>query len=128
MASRFSFSKRYNKEKVFTINTSTFEYFSLEEMYQDEETVYPVRGVYINNKSLYDPAPVLATDRYYVNLPAHMVDECRDIISDRQAISAINRGLVGFTIYNYHQERFNKDCYSIKWVDIEDINPVLGNE
>ena len=128
MATRFSFSKRYNKEKVFTIDTSTFDYVSLEEMYQDEETVYPVRGVYINEKSMYDPAPVVATDSEYVNLPAHMIDECRDMLADRQAISAINRGLVGFTIYKYHQARFNKDCYSIRWVDVDEVKPEVGNE
>ena len=128
MTTKFSFSKRYNKEKTFLIDTSTFDYHSLEEMYEDEETVYPVRGIYINDKSLYDPAPVVATDEYYVNLPAHSINECRDMLADRQAISAINRGLVGFTIYKYHQARFNKDCYSVKWVDIEDVKPELGNE
>ena len=128
MASRFSFSKRYNKEKVFTINTSSFDYVSLEEMYHDDEAVYPVRGVYINEKSLYDPAPVLATDDCYVNLPSHILNECRDMIADRQAVSAINRGLVGFTIYKYHQARFNRDCYSVKWVDIDEVAPAIGNE
>ena len=128
MTTRFSFSKRYNKEKAFAIDTSTFEYASLEEIYENDEKVYPVRGVYINEKSLYDPAPVVATDEYYVNLPAHMVDECRDMLADRQAISAINRGLVGFTIYKYHQARYNKDCYSVKWVDLEEIKPEVGNE
>ena len=128
MASKFSFSKRYNKEKVFAVDTSSFVYVSIEEMYHDDETVYPVRGVYINNKSLYDPSPVLALDDCYVNLPAHIIDECKDMIADRQAVSAINRGLVGFTIYKYHQVRFNKDCYSVKWVDIDEAPPVLGNE
>lgn len=113
-----SFSKKFNKQKLFTIDTTDFEYYSLEEMYQSDDEVYPVRGLYINNKSMYEPAPVLATDEFYVNLPAHMLNDVKSILEDRVAIADINRGLVGFKIYKYIQKRFNKTCYSITWVDI----------
>lgn len=118
MAKKFSFSKRYNKEKLFNVDTSNYEYRTLEEIYIDEETVYPVCGVYINNKSLYEPAPVIATDECYVNIPSHMLENCREMLKDEEAINAINEGFVGFTIYKYHQEKYNKDCYSVRWVDI----------
>ena len=118
MAQRFSFSKRFNKEKIFNIDTTNFDYVSLEEMYQDDDIVYPVRGIYLNEKSLYDPAPVIATDSYYVNLPSHMYQQCKEILGDRIAINEINKGCVGFIIYRYEQKRFNKICYSIRWVDV----------
>lgn len=123
-----SFSKKYNKERLFTVDTSTFEYVSLETLYDtlavDEETgdviqePFIVRGVYINTHGMYDPAPVIATDNCYVNLPSHLNDVCRDMINDKQSIKAINDGKVGFIIYKYFQARFQKDCYSIEWVDL----------
>lgn len=135
----FSISKKYNKEKLFKINTDGFEYISLEDLYKEresnvlvedfedpeevkeivEETIYQVRGIYINTKGLYDDAPVVALDSAYVNLPAHMTQICREILSDPQAIAAINAGRVGFTIYAYEKPQYHKTCYSIKWVDTE---------
>ena len=141
----FSFSKKFNKEKVFKINTEGFEYVSLETLYKEtgdmisnniyeecgeypedeyvvvqiEGTVFQVRGVYINTKGLYDDAPVLALDSAYVNLPAHLTPICKEILNDSQAVAAINAGKVGFTIYTYEKPAFRKTCYSIKWVDTE---------
>ena len=135
----FSISKKYNKEKLFKINTDGFEYISLEDLYKEresniaaedfedfdevktivEETIYQVRGIYINTKGLFDDAPVVALDSAYVNLPAHMTQICREILSDPQAIAAINAGRVGFTIYSYEKPQYHKTCYSVKWVDTE---------
>lgn len=135
----FSISKKYNKEKLFKINTDGFEYISLEDLYKErennvaiedyedpeeikeivEETIYQVRGIYINTKGLYDDAPVVALDSAYVNLPAHMTQICREILSDPQAIAAINAGRVGFTIYAYEKPQYHKTCYSVRWVDTE---------
>ena len=114
----FSVAKKYNTQKVFEVNTEDFDYKSLEELYLDEETVYIVRGLYINNKGNFGPKPVLATEDYYVNIPSHLVDNIREMIEDRTTVKAINDGCVGFTIYKYYQKRYNKDCYSIKWVDV----------
>lgn len=135
----FSISKKYNKEKLFKINTDGFDYISLEDLYKEresnilvedfedpeevkeivEETIYQVRGIYINTKGLYDDAPVVALDSAYVNLPAHMTQICREILADPQAIAAINAGRVGFTIYAYEKPQYHKTCYSVRWVDTE---------
>ena len=120
---RVSFSKRFNTEKLFNIDTTDFEYHSLEELTEQpgdepEDRVYVVRGIYINKKSLYDPSPVIALDDCYVNLPAHLLDVCQEMMSDRSAVNAINEGQCGFRVTKYHQKRFNKDCYSVEWVDL----------
>lgn len=126
----FSFSKRFNKERLFPIDTSDFEYSSLEELYNEaleesggdvdeaNEKEYTVRGVYINTKGNFDPAPVLALDDRYVNLPSHMTDVCQDMLKDAQCIRAINEGHCGFTIYQYVQKRYNRVCYSVRWCDL----------
>lgn len=120
---KFSFSKRFNSEKLFDIDTSEFEYMSLEDLAtatanSEEPPVFVVRGIYINNKSLYDPAPVIALDDCYVNLPPHLLPACQEMIRDRQAVDAINEGRCGFRIETYYQKRFKKDCYSVEWVDV----------
>ena len=88
-------------------------------MYKDDDTVYPVRAIYPNKKSLYGLSYVIATDSCYVNLPEHLNDDCKDILNDRLAISDINRGVVGFKIYKYVQKKYNRECYSIEWVDVD---------
>ena len=120
---RVSFSKRFNTEKLFNIDTADFEYHSLEELTEQpgdepEDSVYVVRGIYINKKSLYDPSPVIALDDCYVNFPAHLLDVCQEMISDRAVVDAINEGHCGFRVTKYHQKRYNKDCYSVEWVDL----------
>ena len=120
---RVSFSKRFNTEKLFNIDTADFEYHSLEELTEQpgdepEDRVYVVRGIYINKKSLYDPSPVIALDDCYVNFPAHLLDVCQEMMSDRAAVDAINEGHCGFRVTKYHQKRFNKDCYSVEWIDL----------
>ena len=120
---RVSFSKRFNTEKLFNIDTTDFDYHSLEELTEQpgdepEDRVYVVRGIYINKKSLYDPSPVIALDDCYVNFPAHLLDVCQEMMSDRAVVDAINEGHCGFRVTKYHQKRFNKDCYSVEWVDL----------
>lgn len=133
---KFSVSKRYNREKLFNIDTSGFEYVALDELYDEaadaadeanstgnagmsaEDIPFTVYGVYINTKGNYDPAPVLALEDKYVNLPAHMTPVCEDMLRDAEAIKAINEGRVGITVYKYLQRRYNRTCYNVRWVDL----------
>ena len=123
----FSFASSFNTKRLFDIDTSDFEYKKLEELWNEnseivaeEEVctkVFPVCGLYLNKKSMYDPQPVVATDECYVNLPANMFDSALEILSDPRAITAINHGKVGFQIDKYYQKRYEKYCYSVIWVD-----------
>lgn len=123
----FSFASSFNTKRLFDIDTSDFEYKKLEELWNEnsdivaeEEVctkVFPVCGLYLNRKSMYDPQPVVATDECYVNLPANMFDSALEILSDPRAIKAINDGKVGFLIDKYYQKRYEKYCYSVIWVD-----------
>ena len=116
-----SFASKYNNEKKFTYDTEGFEYFNLKDLFENdgEGVIYPFWGFYINNKSNYDPYPVAFTDSFFVNLPTHMLKVCEEILKDDADIASINEGKVGFKIYTYYSERHKKDCYSIKFVDLE---------
>lgn len=124
----FSFASSFNTKRLFDVDTSDYDYKKLEELWEenseiveDEEVcnvVFPVLGVYLNKKSMYEPQPVIATDECYVNFPASMFDSAVDILSDPRAIKAINDGKVGFQIERYIQKRFDKVCYRAVWVDM----------
>lgn len=127
----FSFSKKYNSGKIFEIDPSGFEYKKIEELWNDllelndgdidaaSEEVTTIRGLYIGSKSLYnDGASVIAaTDSFYLNLPYHVMPTVKQILSDREAINAINNGKVGITLYPYQSH--GKDCVAFNWVDIK---------
>lgn len=114
------FTNKFNKSKKFNIDTTGFEYVSLEELYHTHgaEMVYPLTAVYINRKSAYGDAPVFATNDYFVNVPAHMLDTVEEILADEVAIEDINNSSVGFVIYTYHSDRYNRDCYGVNFVDM----------
>lgn len=135
----FSFSNKYNPKKIFDIDTSDFEYCSLEELFEENKSTIPVTDeagvetgdleevctqkfkVYaleISDKSIYGPHPIVALDDRYVNLPAHLCKVAVDILADPRAIDAINKGHVGFEIEKYFQKRYMKECFTIKWVDM----------
>ena len=116
---KFSFAK-FNKERLFQVDTSDYDYLKLEDLYarDGEGAVYPVLGLYIGTKSKFDAeTPIIATDESYVNLPVHQLAEIKAMLEDRDAVNAINAGACGFTIEKFHQKRFDIDCYSAKWCD-----------
>lgn len=119
----FNFSK-FNKERLFDVDTSGFDYVNLEDLYQanGEDQVYKITGVYIGTKSMYDDeAPLLATEDTYVNLPQHQLPEIKAMLADKAAIRAINEGQAGFVIDSYFQKRFNKTCYAARWGSYEEL-------
>ena len=118
MAGLFS---SFNKSRLFEVDTTDFEYKSLEELYAEfgPDEIYTLRGIWINSKGLYGDAPVAATDEFYVNFPAHMTGATISILGDKKCVAAINNGKCGFRIVTYVKSKYNKTCYSIEWVDID---------
>lgn len=128
-----SFASKFNKGKRFDIDvTGMTSYYKLRTLYNGEgiphDHVYPVRAIFINSKGKYGDHPQVATDSYFVSLPSHMTDLCKSILADDEAIDTINRGLVGFKIYEYTTPSYSGTCYSVEWLDLangwkeDDIN------
>lgn len=119
-----SFASKYNKGRKFNINTTGFGYISLSDLYNanGKNCVYPLYAIYINTKGKYADNPVFVTEisgsGYFVNVPAHMTDTARAVLLDGEAINAINAHKVGFIIYKYHENHFNRDCLSVEFRDI----------
>ena len=113
-----SFAKKFNRERVFDVDTQGFEYYSLEELYEEfgGSQTYLIKGMYVNTKSLYGEAITIALDDRYVNVPSNLTAVCKEMLADKQTISCIQQGHAGFTIYPYSAH--GKTCYGVTWVDI----------
>ena len=114
---------KFNKQRLFTVDTSSFDYLSIEEAAKKYGTDVPirVRGLYIGDKSKFvEEDPRLATDEEYINLPQHQLKEVKQILADPGAIRAINNGQCGFIIREYFQKRFQMTCYSAEWCNYEE--------
>ena len=116
-----SFAAKYNRGRLFDIDTTNFEFVSLNELFEKNgaETVYPIKALYINTKSKFGANPVIATDKCFVDLPSFMTDTVREILADHDAVDFINEGGVGFTIYSYEQKKYARTCYAINFVDLK---------
>lgn len=114
------FTDKFNKGKKFNIDTTGFEYITLENLYctHGAEMIYPLTAIYINRKGIYGDAPVFATNDCLVNIPSHMLEIAEEILSDEEAIEDINNNNIGFTIYTYHSDTYNLDCYGVNFVDM----------
>ena len=118
-----SFASKYNRGSVFQCDTEGFEYKNLRDLYKDNgaDQIYPIQGLYINKKSEFGDAPAAICDAFFVNLPAHLLGDCQDMLKDSEAIADIKAGKVGFIIETYQKQvgKTNKTCHGIKWVDID---------
>lgn len=116
----FSFAEKYNKGHKFDVDTTGYEYISLEQLYKEngEQYIYKLMGVYINTKGMYSDSPVFIIDNYLVNCPSHMTNTCNEILSDTDSVDSINDGRVGFQIYTYMSTKYNKKCYGVNFIDL----------
>lgn len=118
-----SFSAKFNKNGVnFGIDTKDFKFVKLKDLYNDpnnggSDVIHSIHGVWVH-KSPLGESPVVIDEfkKQLVNLPEHMTDTVRQILSDPEAVQAIKDGKVGYTIYEY--EARGKKCYSIRFVDL----------
>jgi len=119
-------AKKFNKQDLFEFKPPAgYEYKKLYEAVEIYKGLNPdstdapcfmVRALYINKKSKFGESPTIATNGFYINLPKHQLDTVKEIMSDEEAIDAINRGAVGIEIYDYVKE--GKTYQSVRWVDI----------
>lgn len=119
-----SFAEKHNKGGViFDIDIKDFKFHTLKELYETDggKTIFGVDGLYVNSKSKYGDHPVIIniTDNMLVDLPQHMTEEVKEILKSSEDIEAIKSGKVGFHIETYKDKKFGRECYGIKWNDVE---------
>lgn len=111
-----TFAEKHNK-KFFNIDTTDFEFKSLESLYEEhKDKPIVLRGVYINTKSKYGEKPIFATNNELVSMPKHMLKTAVDIINCDEDVESINNGNIGFIIKPY--VRNDETFYTVEFVMI----------
>ena len=116
-----SFASRYNRGSKFNVNTDGYKYITLQELQDpaDLEKVYQLLGLYINRKSKFGESPVAIISGYFVNLPKHLTNDVKEMLSDPETVDDIKAGKCGFSIREYDDKTYNRHCYSVEWSDIK---------
>lgn len=111
--------QRFNHNNIFDVETSGFKWVDLRTLYDtDPEKEYKVLGLFTNNSGKFGTEPVAIVDGFLVNLPRHLLVAVQQMLDSDEIIQYIKDGHCGFKIYQYHSSRYNKDAYSIEWLDI----------
>ena len=120
VSSKNSLMSKFNNTNVFGIDTSDYKYTNLTTLYNtDPDTKHKVLGLFINTKGKYGAEPnAIIENNLIVNLPRHLLETVNELLDDDRYIDYIKAGHVGFTIYQYHSSKYNKDAYSVTWLDL----------
>ena len=107
---------RLNKGSKFTIDTTDFPFKDLSELELGKP--YTLRGVYVLKKrgKMKQDMPNAIIDGTVINLPAHLLDDVKEIIADDSIVADIEAGKAGFTVYTYNDD--NGEHRSVKWIDL----------
>lgn len=111
---------RFNNTNVFGIDTTNYKYVGLKELFDtDPNAQYKVLGFFINSKGKFGPEPnAIIENKLIVNLPRHLLETVNELLDDDKYIEYIKQGHVAFSVYQYHSNKYNKDAYSVTWLDI----------
>lgn len=112
---------KFNKTNSFIFKAPEgFQYYSLRDLVKKngQDMIYPVLALYINNKGRYGAQPLAVTDKFFVNLPSHLVEDVSAMINDKEVVDQINSARAGFRIRSYIN-RNGGESYSVEWLDVE---------
>ena len=83
--------------------------------------VYTVNAVLFAKTKFGERPFVSLKEGFNVSLPKGQNDTCRSICENVDAVKDINDGKCGIKFEKYHSNKFNCDCMSVEWVNIEDV-------
>lgn len=111
---------KFNNNNVFGIDTTNYKYVDLNTLYDtDPAAQHKVLGFFVNSKGKFGAEPnAILENNLIANLPRHLLDTVNQMLDDNRYIEYIKEGHVGFTIYQYHTNKYNKDAYSVTWLDL----------
>ena len=106
------------------------EFINLEALYTilgGDANPATVFDMWINTKSKFGEHGVLGVELqiegepmiYNVSIPSHLNGVINSIRENADYITAVNEGKCGVQVYQYHSKTYNKDCYSVKFVDLK---------
>ena len=111
--------QQFNHNNIFDVDTTAYKWVDLKTLFDtDPEKQYKVLGLFTNNGGKFGTEPVAIVDGFLVNLPRHLLDAVQQMLDSDEIVQYIKDGHVAFKIYEYHSNKYNRDAYSIEWLDI----------
>mgnify|MGYP001472028153 FL=1 len=110
---------KYNKKvNVFKYEqVENPEYKNLKELFEDGKTEILIKGLFINTKGYYGDSPVAIAEGYNINLPGHLLDTVKEMLTDSELIEMINNDRVGINIYQYTSKKWGSN-YSVNFIEM----------
>lgn len=104
-----------NKGSLFDIDTTNFEFKNLTDLELDKE--YLIKGVYVLTKrgNMKQDMPNAILSDCIVNLPAHLLDDVKAIISTPEYVEQIKADKCAIKVYTYSDVK--GEHRSIRWID-----------
>ena len=86
--------------------------------------VYTVNAILFSKSKFGERVFVSLKEGMNVDLPKGQNDVCKSIIGNADAVKDINDGKCGIKFGKYYSNKFNRECMSVEWVNIEDVEDV----
>ena len=81
-------------------DTKDFEFVNRKDMRHDGH-IYNVHGFFFHNKSKYGESGVVILDKAFVDLPKHMNDGIKHLLSIQDFIDDVKADKIGLKVYRY---------------------------
>lgn len=110
---------KYNKKKVNVFKYEQVEnpeYKSLKELYENGKTEILIKGFFINTKGYYGESAVAMARGFNINLPNHLLETVKEMLTDDEVIEMINNDRVGIEIYQYTSKKWGTN-YSVNFIE-----------
>ena len=113
---------KINKVAVFKNAKKDLSFKKIGDIQQGE--IYKVNGIFPYT-SKFGKQYFLSLERYgendffNFNLPKDQNETAGLLLKNEEAIQAINKGECGVTIRQYYSKKYEKQCVSIEWVNIQ---------
>lgn len=82
--------------------------------------VYTVNAILFAKSKFGERPFVSLAEGINVSLPKGQIETCRSICENADAVKDINDGKCGIKFNKYHSNKFDRECMSVEWVNIED--------
>lgn len=116
------FAEKYNKfNTIFDIDIKDFEFMDgYDFIAKYGDNIVKIDGLYINKKGMYNdhPVAIIESEKILLDLPSHMTDTVKEVLTDSESIDLIKKGLVGLKAHEYVDNTYHKQCVGFEWCDL----------